>query len=46
MATPAHGTPEMPIWGRVFAPLPVDQPVASMRVRNLVQYIESIQRTK
>jgi len=46
MATPAHGTPDMPIWGRVFAPLPGDQPVASMRVKNLVQYIESIQRTK
>lgn len=46
MATPAHGTPEMPIWGRVFAPLPSDQPVASLRVKNLVQYIESIQRTK
>ena len=46
MATPAHGTPEMPIWGRVFAPQPSDQPVASMRVKNLVRYIESIQRTK
>ena len=46
MATPAHGTTEMPIWGRVFAPLPADQPVASMRLKNLVRYIESIQRTK
>jgi hypothetical protein len=46
MATPAHGTTEMPIWGRVFAPLPADQPVASMRVKNLVRYIESIQRAK
>ncbi len=46
MATPAHGTAEMPIWGRVFAPQPSDKPVASMRVKNLVRYIESIQRTK
>ena len=46
MATPAHGTVEMPIWGRVFAPLPPDQPVASMRVKNLVRYLESIQRRK
>ena len=46
IATPAHGTPEMPIWGRVFAPQPSDQPVASMRVKNLVRYIESIQRAK
>ena len=46
MATPAHGTPEMPIWSRVFAPLPPDQPVASMRVKNLVRYLESIQRRK
>jgi mono/diheme cytochrome c family protein len=46
MATPAHGATEMPIWGRVFAPLPADQPVASMRVKNLVRYIGSIQRTK
>lgn len=44
MKTPAHGTPEMPIWGRVFAPLPADQPVASLRVKNLVGYIESIQQ--
>lgn len=46
MATPAHRTPEMPIWRRVFAPQAADQPVASMRVKNLVRYIESIQRRK
>ena len=46
MATPAHGTVDMPIWGRVFGPLAVDQPVATLRIRNLVQYLESIQRRK
>jgi mono/diheme cytochrome c family protein len=46
MATPAHGATEMPIWGRVFAPSPADQPVASLRVKNLVRYIETIQKAK
>lgn len=46
LVTPAHGSSEMPIWGRVFAPLAADQPVATIRIRNLVQYMETIQRTK
>ena len=45
-ATPAHGTTEMPIWGQVFASADGNQAVPSMRIKNLVRYIESIQRRK
>ena len=40
-ATPAHGVEEMPIWGAVFHS--EDKSRSTLRIRNLVQYIESIQ---
>ena len=39
----AHGSGEMPIWGRVFDSIAVDSAVAKLRVANLVNYIQSIQ---
>ena len=40
--TPAHGVEEMPIWGDVFRH--DEKGVGVLRIRNLVKYIESIQR--
>jgi mono/diheme cytochrome c family protein len=43
--SPAHGSPEMPMWGPVFRS--VENPsVAELRVTNLVKYIEGIQEKK
>jgi mono/diheme cytochrome c family protein len=44
-ATPAHGSPEMPVWGEAFRG---DTPSGSrehttLRIRNLVTYLESLQ---
>lgn len=41
-ATPVHGTIEMPVWGPVFAS--AGRAAADVRIRNLVQYVASIQR--
>lgn len=41
--TPAHGSPDMPIWGPVFRSLTTDEAARSLRVSNLVKYIESMQ---
>lgn len=38
-----HGTREMPIWGPVFSALSSDQGMRTLRVRNLVEFLESIQ---
>jgi mono/diheme cytochrome c family protein len=40
----AHGSREMPIWGPVFHFVEADQDLGSVRVQNLVTYIESLQR--
>jgi mono/diheme cytochrome c family protein len=40
-ATPAHGVEEMPIWGDVFRG--EDKAVTTLRIRNLVTYLESLQ---
>jgi len=40
---PAHGSSEMPVWGPVFRSISRDPDVATMRVKNLVRYLESIQ---
>ena len=37
-----HGTREMPMWGPVFRSVDNDQ-VTQLRVRNLVEYLSSIQ---
>ncbi len=44
IATPAHGTTDMPIWGQVFCS--TDRAVGALRMTNLVKYLESIQRGK
>lgn len=41
--TPAHGSPDMPIWGRVFHGMGSDPALDKLRVANLVKYLESIQ---
>jgi mono/diheme cytochrome c family protein len=41
--TPAHGTQEMPIWGQVFDPNLWNREITTLRVDNLVKYLESIQ---
>ena len=40
----AHGSHEMPVWGPVFHQIDADQDLGSVRVQNLVAYIESLQR--
>lgn len=42
--TPAHGTAEMPVWGPVLGKMDRANPEQrALRVRNLSQYVESIQ---
>lgn len=43
-ATPVHGTADMPVWGTVFASSGGGRQAADVRIRNLVQYVASIQR--
>ncbi|MBZ5541081.1 MAG: c-type cytochrome [Acidobacteriia bacterium] len=43
---PAHGTADMPIWGQLFATSPVhgtNPAMVQLRIRNLTQYIETLQ---
>jgi len=40
---PAHGSPEMPVWGPVFQSLDPSDPVARARIDNVVAYLISIQ---
>ncbi len=42
ISTPAHGVDTMPIWGDVFRG--EDKGLSTLRIRNLVQYLESIQQ--
>jgi mono/diheme cytochrome c family protein len=39
----SHGTADMPIWGPVFRALTPDEAGRTLRVTNLVRYIESMQ---
>ncbi|MGA3041782.1 MAG: c-type cytochrome [Bryobacteraceae bacterium] len=39
----AHGSPEMPVWGYIFRHMAANEDVGTMRVYNLVKYIEEIQ---
>lgn len=41
---PAHGTSDMPVWGPVFKGLGDTETRSQVRVKNLVQYLESIQQ--
>jgi mono/diheme cytochrome c family protein len=40
---PSHGTPDMPVWGPIFQVLDPSDPIARMRIDNVVAYLESIQ---
>ncbi len=41
---PAHGSSEMPVWGPLFASISGRDPaVVTMRITNLVRYLESLQ---
>jgi hypothetical protein len=39
----AHGTREMPVWGPIFGQIEWDQDLRNVRVRNLSDYLASIQ---
>lgn len=44
--TPAHGTSEMPVWGRVLGTSPIhgtQSAQVQLRIHNLTNYIESLQ---
>lgn len=41
---PAHGSRKMPIWGPLFHEIDFDRDWGRVRVENLTQYLESIQR--
>jgi mono/diheme cytochrome c family protein len=43
-AVAAHGTAEMPVWGPVFRGLDVSDTLATVRIGNVVTYIESLQK--
>jgi mono/diheme cytochrome c family protein len=39
----AHGSPEMPTWGPIFRALEPSDKLATIRIQNVVAYIESLQ---
>jgi mono/diheme cytochrome c family protein len=43
-AVPAHGTSAMPVWGPTFRALDPNDKVVSVRIFNVVGYLESIQK--
>jgi mono/diheme cytochrome c family protein len=43
---PAHGSPDMPIWGPIFRALDPSDALADERIRNVVEYIESMQQNE
>lgn len=43
-AMPAHGSKDMPIWGDVFRSMSRNESEMRMRLNNLTNYIESIQK--
>lgn len=40
---PAHGSRQMPIWGRVFLSIDSNHEVVQMRIYSLLRYVESLQ---
>lgn len=40
---PAHGSREMPLWGTIFSQIENDMDYGSVRLENVVMYLESIQ---
>jgi hypothetical protein len=43
-AIPAHGSSEMPVWGPTFRALDTSDKIVSVRIFNIVGYLESIQK--
>lgn len=43
LATPAHGSREMPVWGPIFSSLDPQDTRTRIRISNVVEFIESIQ---
>ena len=43
LASAAHGSKEMPVWGDIFRSLSSNESISKMRIHNLVSYIESLQ---
>jgi mono/diheme cytochrome c family protein len=43
LRTPAHGSLDMPVWGPIFRGLDATDVMATIRIANVVQYLESIQ---
>jgi mono/diheme cytochrome c family protein len=41
---PAHGSKDMPIWGPTFHEIEFDQDLGNVRLENVSQYLESLQR--
>ena len=41
---PAHGSKEMPIWGPIFHEIEFDRDLGNVRLENIIEYVESIQR--
>lgn len=41
---PAHGSPDMPVWGPIFQSLDPSDAIARARIDNVVAYINSLQR--
>lgn len=42
----AHGSKEMPVWGPIFQALDPNDRMTSIRIANIVNYLESMQRAK
>lgn len=40
----AHGTSDMPLWGELFRTVDTNQSLGELRVKNLTNFIESLQR--
>lgn len=46
LGTPSHGSREMPVWGPIFHALDPAESVNKVRVANIVDHLESIQRPR
>ena len=40
----AHGTTDMPLWGELFRTVDANQSLGEVRIKNLTNFIESLQR--
>ncbi len=40
----AHGSKDMPVWGRVFREMARDNALVQLRLRNLTKYVETLQK--